>query len=376
MKHLHTVVVTPVIEAEGLTKTFGRRTALDRLDLVVDEGEVHGVLGPNGAGKSTTMRILLDTMRRSGGTVRVLGADPWNDATTIHRDLASVPGELALWPGLTGGEVVDVLADLRGGLDQDRPVALVSAFSSRARLLLLDEPSSGLDPLMEAVFQQCIREERAAGRTVLLSSHILPEVEARCDRVTIVRAGRTVESGTLAELRHLRRVSIEAVVSPPLAPFDAHPGVDGVEIDGDRLRLHADPAALPDVLARLDEAGASSLVSRPPSLEDLFLRHYDTATTTPGASVGAHRARRHRPRSRPGGLGGVRARDRCERPRVRRNRTRRRAAHPAGRDRARDRRVGARRRLSRAVRRRCAGRRLDALAHAARLEPPHRRVRR
>lgn len=216
------------IETAGLRKSFGRSQALDGLDLTVRTGEVHGFLGPNGAGKSTTIRILLGLMRSTGGTARLLGGDPWKDAIELHKRLAYVPGDVNLWPSLTGGEVIDLLGKLRGGLSKTRrdellerfeldprkkaktyskgnrqKVALVSAFSSGAELLILDEPTSGLDPLMEAVFQQCVAEEKERGRTVLLSSHILSEVEALCDRVSIIRAGRTVESGTLSDLRHL-----------------------------------------------------------------------------------------------------------------------------------------------------------------------------
>ena len=223
------------IEVSGLRKSFGKTVALDGLDLSVAAGEVHGFLGPNGAGKTTTIRVLLGLLRSDGGTVRLLGGDPWRDAVALHRRLAYVPGDVTLWPTLTGGEVIDLLGRLRGGLDAARrdelltrfdldptkkarayskgnrqKVALVAALASDAELLILDEPTSGLDPLMEAVFRQCAEEERARGRTMLLSSHILSEVEALCDRVTIIRDGRAVETGTLAGLRHLTRTSIAA----------------------------------------------------------------------------------------------------------------------------------------------------------------------
>src|SRR6266699_3179952 len=223
------------IDVAGLSKSYGKVTALDGLDLEVATGEVHGFLGPNGAGKSTTIRVLLGLLRGDAGDVSLLGGDPWHDAATLHRRLAYVPGDVNLWPNLTGGEVIDLLGRLRGGLDEKKrarllerfdldptkkgrsyskgnrqKVALVAALASEVELLLLDEPTSGLDPLMEAVFRECIDEERQRGRTVLLSSHILAEVQAICDRVSIIRKGRTVETGTLAELRHLTRTSISA----------------------------------------------------------------------------------------------------------------------------------------------------------------------
>src|SRR3954470_12163952 len=225
--------MTSAIQVNDLRKSFGHTVALDGLDLEVATGEIHGFLGPNGAGKSTTLRILLGLLRADGGSATLLGGDPWRDVESLHRRLAYVPGDVALWPTLTGGEVIDVLARLRGGVDENRrasmierfdldptkkgrsyskgnrqKVALVAALSSDVELLLLDEPTSGLDPLMESVFQQCIAEVKQQGRTVLLSSHILAEVEALCDRVSIIRLGRTVESGTLGELRHLTRTSV------------------------------------------------------------------------------------------------------------------------------------------------------------------------
>ena len=228
--------MSTAISVSGLRKTFGRTVALDGLDLEVLPGEVHGFLGPNGSGKSTTIRVLLGLLRADAGEVRLLGGDPWRDAATLHRRLAYVPGDVSLWPNLTGGEVIDLLGRLRGGDDRRRrdellerfdldpskknrsyskgnrqKIALVAALAApmdKVELLLLDEPTSGLDPLMEAVFQDCVREETGKGRTVLLSSHILAEAEALCDRVSIIRAGRTVAHGTLSELRHLTRTSV------------------------------------------------------------------------------------------------------------------------------------------------------------------------
>src|SRR5215469_2108441 len=245
------------IEAKGLVKRFGKATALDGLDLTVRTGEVHAFLGPNGAGKTTTIRILLGLLRKDGGEVALLGGDPWRDATALHGRLAYVPGDVTLWPTLTGGEIIDLLARLRGdGADRKRrdelierfeldpakkarayskgnrqKVALIAALASDAELLVLDEPTSGLDPLMEAAFRDCVSAERQGGRTVLLSSHILAEAEALADRVTIIRSGRTIETGTLAELRHLSRTTVEAELDAPVQ-LDALPGVHDVTLDG------------------------------------------------------------------------------------------------------------------------------------------------
>jgi ABC-2 type transport system ATP-binding protein len=291
--------VTAVIEVARLTKSFGRTRALDGLDLTVAAGEVHGFLGPNGSGKTTTIRVLLGLIRAGGGSARLLGGDPWAEATTLHRRLAYVPGDVTLWPNLSGGEVIDLLARLRGGVDEKRKVALlekfeldpatksrsyskgnrqkvalVAALSSGAELLILDEPTSGLDPLMEAAFRECVDEERQAGRTVLLSSHILSEVEALCDRVTIIRTGRTVDSGALSDLRHLSRTSLRAELDRPPDGLAGLPGVHDLDIAGTRVSCQVDDSALPEVLRRLAEAGVRSLVSQPPTLEELFLRHY------------------------------------------------------------------------------------------------------
>ena len=289
------------IEIRGLTKNFGAVRALDGLDLTVREGEVHGFLGPNGAGKSTTIRILLGLVKADSGTVRLLGGDPWNDAVELHRRLAYVPGDVSLWPNLSGGEVIDLLGRLWGGLNEKRraellerfdldprkkartyskgnrqKVSLISAFSSHARLLLLDEPSSGLDPLMENVFQQCVSEARDRGTTVLLSSHILAETEALCQRVTIIRAGKTVESGSLDSMRHLSRTSIKAEMIGDPGDLTRIKGVEDVSVDGSTLRAHVDSESLGELIRTLGDAGVRSLVSQPPTLEELFLRHYDT----------------------------------------------------------------------------------------------------
>jgi ABC-2 type transport system ATP-binding protein len=291
--------MTTAISVSGLVKTFGRTRALDGLDLTVDAGEVHGFLGPNGAGKSTTIRVLLGLLRADAGTVRLLGGDPWRDITTLHRRLAYVPGDVTLWPNLSGGEVIDLLGRLRGGLNERRraellerfeldptkkgrtyskgnrqKVAVVAALASDVEMLILDEPTSGLDPLMEEVFRSCIVDERASGRTVLLSSHILSEVEALCDRVSIIRDGRTVESGTLADLRHLTRTSINAELAAPPNGLAGVRGVHDLSVEGNRVRFEVDTADLGNILGELTKIGVCSLVSQPPTLEQLFLRHY------------------------------------------------------------------------------------------------------
>jgi ABC-2 type transport system ATP-binding protein len=293
------VNATDVIHTLELRKQFGRTAALDGLDLQVTQGEVHGLLGPNGAGKSTVIRVLLGLLRADGGTATLFGGDPWQDATTLHRRLAYVPGDVSLWPNLSGGETIDLLGSMRGGLDKTRrdelverfeldtkkkgrayskgnrqKVALVAALASDAELLILDEPTSGLDPLMEAVFSACVAEAKQRGTTVLLSSHILSEVEDLCDRVSIIRAGRRVDSGTLDELRHLSRTTITATVSRPVNGLHDIGGVHELEVDGDAVRCQVDPDALEKVLRLLTDAGVQSLTSRPPTLEELFMRYY------------------------------------------------------------------------------------------------------
>ncbi|MFD4373285.1 ATP-binding cassette domain-containing protein [Streptomyces sp. NPDC058486] len=292
--------MTNALSVAGLHKSFGRTHALDGLDLTVATGEVHGFLGPNGAGKSTAIRVLLGLLRADSGTVRLLGGDPWADAVALHRRLAYVPGDVTLWRNLSGGEVIDLYGRLRGtALDPARraelierfeldptkkgrtyskgnrqKVALVAAFASDAELLVLDEPTSGLDPLMEEVFQDCVRQARDRGRTVLLSSHILSEVETLCDRVSIVRKGRTVESGSLAQLRHLTRTSVTADLAAAPEGLDRLAGVHDLHVEGRRVRLQVDTDKLDPVLAALLSAGVRSLTSTPPTLEELFLRHY------------------------------------------------------------------------------------------------------
>src|SRR5918996_2829796 len=291
--------MTTAISVSSLVKTFGRTRALDGLDLSVETGEVHGFLGPNGAGKTTTIRILLGLLRADAGQVSLLGGNPWVDAVRLHRRLAYVPGDVELWPNLTGGQAIDLLARLRGGLNKAhrdellqrfdldptkksrtyskgnrQKVALVAGLASDAELLLLDEPTSGLDPLKETVFQECIEEARQAGRTVLLSSHILAEVEALCDRVSIIRAGRTVETGSLADLRHLTRTAIDVETVREPNGLAQLPGVHDLQVDDHRARFDVDTAQLDEALRHISGLGVRTLTSQPPTLEELFLRHY------------------------------------------------------------------------------------------------------
>ncbi len=295
-----------VVDARGLTKSFGRTVALAGLDLQVARGEVHGFLGPNGAGKTTTLRILLGLLRVDGGTVRLLGGDPWRDATTLHRRLAYVPGDVSLWPNLSGGEVIDLLSRLQGGHDATRrdryldlfdldptkkcraysrgnrqKVALISALATDADLYLFDEPTAGLDPLKEAAFRTCVQELRGEGRTVLLSSHILSEAEALSDRVSIIRDGKLVESGRLDQLRHLTRTSVSAEVTVVPPGLDAIAGVHDLVVEDHRVTAQVEPAGLDALLQALSGAGVTSLISQPPSLEELFLRHYGAGPDHP-----------------------------------------------------------------------------------------------
>ncbi|WP_430648001.1 ATP-binding cassette domain-containing protein [Agromyces sp. GXS1127] len=310
--------MTTVIDIRGLEKRFGRTVALDGLDLEVAAGEIHGFLGPNGAGKSTTIRILLGLARASGGDARLFDRDPWRDAAELHRRVAYVPGDVSLWPNLSGGEAIDLLSRLRGGtadrtayaerkarlveafqLDPRKKgrayskgnrqkVALVAAFATPAELYIMDEPTSGLDPLMEQVFNREVARVAAEGATVLLSSHILSEVEALCDRVSIIRAGRRVEAGTLAELRHLTRSSVAFVHVPGQeAAVAALDGAHDVVVDAGRVRFTADSDRVAALLPELGRLGVQGLTVAPPSLEELFLRHYgdDPALASAAASA-------------------------------------------------------------------------------------------
>jgi ABC-2 type transport system ATP-binding protein len=308
------------VTTRGLVKTFGAVTALDKLDLTVRTGEVHGFLGPNGSGKSTTIRVLLGQLRADSGTAELLGGDPWRDAVSLHRRLAYVPGEVNLWPNLTGGEVIDLMARLRGGIDTKRrdelleqfeldprkkgrayskgnrqKVAIVAALASDVELLILDEPTTGLDPLMEEVFQRCINAEKDRGRTVLLSSHILSEVEALCDRVSIIRSGAIVETGTLAELRHLTRTAISAELDVVPDALRSAGGVHDLVLEGNRARFDVDSTELDRILRVMIDGGVRSLSATPPTLEELFLRHYGdhvNGGSANGAAAGHPKARK------------------------------------------------------------------------------------
>lgn len=294
--------MTDVIVVSDLHKHFGGTRALDGLNLTVTAGEVHGFLGPNGAGKTTTLRCLLGLLHADAGRATVLGLDPWRDAVELHRRLAYVPGDVALWPNLTGGEVIDLLGRLRGGLDSKRrasliarfeldpsrktrtyskgnrqKVALIAALSADAELLLLDEPTSGLDPLMERTFREVVAEWRGDGRSVLLSSHILSEAEALSDRISIIRAGRIVETGTLVEMRHLTRTNVTAQLRQPPIGLDAIDGVHDCVTRGNEITCAVEQHALDDFVAALQRFGIVSLATQPPTLEELFLSHYREA---------------------------------------------------------------------------------------------------
>ncbi len=298
--------MTSAIQVHDLRKTFGHTVALDGLDLEVTTGEIHGFLGPNGAGKSTTLRILLGLLRADSGSATLLGGDPWREVESLHRRLAYVPGDVALWPNLTGGEVIDILARLRGGIDEKRresmierfdldptkkgrsyskgnrqKVALVAALSSDVELLLLDEPTSGLDPLMEAIFSDVVREFQQGGGTVLLSSHILSEVERLCDRVSIIREGRNVESGTLTQLRHLSRTTVHATLAHPVdaGKISMISGVSDVVVSGDHVTCTVGSEDLGRLLEVLGGNGITALTSAPPTLEELFMEQYRTIPT-------------------------------------------------------------------------------------------------
>lgn len=287
------------LETVNMSKKFGKFTALDGIDLKVNEGEVFGYIGPNGAGKTTTIRILLGILQATNGSAGVFGMDAWRDAVEIHKRIAYVPGDVNLWPNLTGGEVIDLFVSLRGKHDKERrkkllrlfdldpskkcrtyskgnrqKVALVAAFASNADLYILDEPTSGLDPLMEQVFQECVLELKKSGKGIFLSSHIMSEVEKLCDRIGIIREGKLVETGTLAEMRHLTRVTMNIETETKVEELSKVKGVHGISERENTLSFQVDSTEINGVISYIAKFGVKKLESMPPTLEDLFMRHY------------------------------------------------------------------------------------------------------
>lgn len=291
-----------IIEINGLNKTFGKTKALNELTLTVEKGNVYGFIGPNGAGKTTTIRVLLGILRKTSGEVSLFGGDPYKDAVSLHQRLAYVPGDVSLWPNLTGGEVIDLLGKLHGGIDKAKrqkyldlfqldpkkkcrtyskgnrqKVALVAAFSCNSELLLLDEPTSGLDPLMEQIFQSCVQDAKNQGKTILLSSHILSEVETLCDRVGIIRQGQIVDTGTLADMRHLTRIQVIVQTETPVQDWAGAAGVHDISQDDGKWRLMVDSGSMEDVMRFVLPFGIKSFTAEPPTLEELFMRHYNNS---------------------------------------------------------------------------------------------------
>ena len=288
-----------VINTKNLVKTFGKTKALDGVTLAVEQGEVYGFIGPNGAGKSTTIRVLLGVLKTDSGSAKIFGRDAWNDAVDIHKRIAYVPGDVNLWDNLTGGEIIDLFVRLRRGADKlykeeliekfdfdptkksgtyskgnRQKVALVAAFASDADLYILDEPTSGLDPLMELVFQECVAKVKSEGKTVLLSSHILSEVETLCDRLSIIRNGKIIDTGTLRELRHLSRNNITVETEKPIPNLREVSGVFDVSENEGELTFHANSDVTGTVMNILANAGITRITVTPPTLEELFLSHY------------------------------------------------------------------------------------------------------
>ncbi|WP_078579618.1 ABC transporter ATP-binding protein [Salipaludibacillus agaradhaerens] len=300
-----------LLEVKNLKKRFGTFTALENVNLEVNHGEVFGFIGPNGAGKSTTIRVLLGILKATEGQVRLFGKDAWNDAVDIHKRIAYVPGDVNLWPNLTGGEVIDLFVKLRGTNHKSRrdelikkfdldpskkcrtyskgnrqKVALIAAFSSEADLYILDEPTSGLDPLMEQIFQECVKDVKEQGKSVLLSSHILSEVEKLCDKVAIIRDGRIIETGTLTELRHLTRTNVLVETKQPITDLSQLNGVHEIEETDQGLAFQIDTEEMDNVMRHISEFGIVKLESSPPTLEDLFMRHYEKADNITESGVG------------------------------------------------------------------------------------------
>ncbi|MCR6095618.1 ABC transporter ATP-binding protein [Salipaludibacillus agaradhaerens] len=300
-----------LLEVKNLKKRFGTFTALENVNLEVNHGEVFGFIGPNGAGKSTTIRVLLGILKATEGQVRLFGKDAWNDAVDIHKRIAYVPGDVNLWPNLTGGEVIDLFVKLRGTNHKSRrdelikkfdldpskkcrtyskgnrqKVALIAAFSSEADLYILDEPTSGLDPLMEQIFQECVKDVKEQGKSVLLSSHILSEVEKLCDKVAIIRDGRIIETGTLTELRHLTRTNVLVETKQPITDLSQLNGVHEIDKTDQGLAFQIDTEEMDNVMRHISAFGIVKLQSSPPTLEDLFMRHYEKADNITESGVG------------------------------------------------------------------------------------------
>lgn len=303
-----------VLKTTNLVKKFGRFTALNGVNIEVNEGEVYGFIGPNGAGKSTTIRVLLGIIKATNGEANIFGMDAWKDAVNIHKRIAYVPGDVTLWPNLTGGEVIDLFVKLRGknhnsrreeliqkfNLDPTKKcgtyskgnrqkVALIAAFSSDADLFILDEPTSGLDPLMEMVFQECVMDGKREGKSILLSSHILSEVEKLCDKVGIIRSGKIIETGSLEELRHLTRTRLLIETKQPIPSLNEVEGVYDLEQKDQALSFQVDTKELDQVIKYVSQFGIMRLESAPPTLEDLFMRHYDSGGQTANSGVGGVR---------------------------------------------------------------------------------------
>lgn len=300
-----------ILEITNLTKKFGSFTALNNVNLKVKRGEVYGFIGPNGSGKSTTIRVLLGILKATDGNAKIFGQDVWKNAVEIHKRIAYVPGDVNLWPNLTGGEVIDLFVKLRGTDNKSRraelikkfdldptkkcrtyskgnrqKVALIAAFSSNADLYILDEPTSGLDPLMERVFQECVLEAKREGKSVLLSSHILSEVERLCDKVAIIREGKIIETGTLTELRHLTRTILHVETKEPMENLSEVKGVHDMEVEDLTYTLHVDSEQLDNVMKFISQYGIAKLASAPPTLEDLFMRHYEGTEETSNSGIG------------------------------------------------------------------------------------------
>lgn len=300
-----------VLKTTDLTKKFGKFTALNGVNIEVNKGEVFGFIGPNGAGKSTTIRVLLGILKATDGEAKIFGKDAWKDAVEIHKRIAYVPGDVNLWPNLTGGEVIDLFVELRGTNNKSRreelikkfdldpskkcgtyskgnrqKVALIAAFSSDADLYILDEPTSGLDPLMERVFQECVMDAKNEGKSILLSSHILSEVERLCDKVGIIRQGQIIETGTLDELRHLTRTSLLVETKQPIPALGNVNGVRDIVMKDQALSFQVDTGELDNVMKYISQFGIVKLESAPPTLEDLFMSHYEGVGKTSDSGAG------------------------------------------------------------------------------------------